>query len=379
MIFLSYVSEDRSRVLPFYELLDAHSLDPWMDCKSILSGQNWDYEITTALERSDIILVFVSEHSVDKRGYAQKEISFALEKIKEKLAADIYAIPIQLDPVDFPWALKDIQFLQVEGKSQSDVESELLRSIEAAQKGAKDKIIEAQSKAEVRWHLDEAKSAYHGIPGYSTTIQRIAVSSTKYTQVRDIADHVNGILAEHSMSSRISALSPMPASYNLMQSEWQRTDTFDAIFQSAQIVGRILSIEYSLHWYNAGAAHPVHAPRTFSYLLEPVVHLATFKELFRDDRALRAIQSEVRSSLASELNLPDAGLADTNWIEEGTKDWDDFSNFAFTDDGLTINFASYQVAAYAAGMPKAKVPYKIIVEHLEDHVLHALGLYRPMA
>ncbi|HKL55841.1 MAG TPA: hypothetical protein VJ893_06950, partial [Roseovarius sp.] len=28
---------------------------------------------------------------------------------------------------------------------------------------------------------------------------------------------------------------------------------------------------------------------TFNYLLEPVVHLATFKELFRDDSALGAV------------------------------------------------------------------------------------------
>ncbi len=378
MIFLSYVREDRSRVEPFYELLDAHSLDPWMDCKRILSGQNWDYEIATALERSEIIVVFVSENSVDKRGYAQKEIAFALEKSKEKLASDIYLIPVQLDPVNFPPSLKNIQFLQIEGKSQSEVENELLRSIEAAQKRTKEKITEAQSKAEVRWHLEEAKSTYNGIPGYSTNIQRIEISSTKYAHVRDITDHINGTLAGYSMSSRGSALTPMPSAYNLMQNKWQRTDTFDAIFQSAQIIERVISIDYSLHWYSAGAVHPVHAPKTFNYLLEPVVHLAKFRELFRDESALGTVQREVRDMLASELNPSGAGLADTNWIQDGTKDWDDFSNFTFTDGGLIINFASYQVAAYAAGMPKAKVPYKSIVEYLEDHVLHALGLYRPM-
>ena len=59
MIFLSYVSEDRSRVLPFYELLDSHGLNPWMDCKNILGGQNWDYEIKTALDRSDIVVQYL--------------------------------------------------------------------------------------------------------------------------------------------------------------------------------------------------------------------------------------------------------------------------------------------------------------------------------
>ena len=377
MIFLSYVSEDRARVLPFYELLDAHNLNPWMDCKSILSGQNWDYEITTALERSDIVVIFASENSVDKRGYAQKEINFAIEKIKEKLASDIYVIPVQLDQVDFPSSLKGIQFLRTENKSQSAVEQELLDSIDTAQQRSIEKVSETQSKAEVRWHLEDSKSAYSGIPGYSTTIQRIALSSTKYTDVRDIADHINGTLAGHSMSSRNSALEPEPSLYNLMQDEWQRTHTFDAIFQSAQVVGRVLSVEYSLHWYSAGAAHPVHSPKSFSYLLEPVVHLSTFRELFLDDSALGSIQVEVQKLLIAALSFPDAGPADSNWICEGTKDWSDFSNFTFTEEGILITFASYQVASYSAGMPTVKVPYQNISRYLVDNVLHALGLHRP--
>ncbi|QCP87401.1 TIR domain-containing protein [Cereibacter sphaeroides] len=376
MIFLSYVSEDRPRVTPFYELLEAHNLAPWMDCKSILGGQSWDYEIMTALERSDIIVIFVSENSIDKRGYAQKEISFAIEKTREKVARDIYVIPIQLDPVDFPAALKGIQFIQTEGRSRSDVEHELLRSIEAAQRGAKEKVSEAQSKAEVRWHLEESKSAYNGIPGYSTTIQRISLSSTKYAHIRDIEDHINGTLAGYSMSSRRAALTPEPSLYNLMQSEWKRTDTFDAIFQAAQVVGRVLSVEYGLHWYSAGAAHPVHSPKSFSYLLEPVVHLGEFKGLFSDERALQAVQVEVQSSLMAELNQPAPSPADIDWIRRGTQAWDDFGNFTFTEDGLVVSFASYQVACYAAGMPKAKVPYRSVVEYLTDDVLYALGLHR---
>nr|WP_259953183.1 TIR domain-containing protein [Sulfitobacter mediterraneus] len=377
MIFLSYVSEDRARVMPFYELLDAHNLAPWMDCMCILSGQNWDYEITTALERSDIIIVFVSENSVDKRGYAQKEISFAIDRIKEKLVGDIYVIPIQLDPVDFPSPLKGIQFLQTEHKSSTVVEQELLDAIQAALKKSNDKVSEAQTKAEVRWHLEASTSAYNGIPGYSTSIQRIAISSSKYTNVRDIADHINGTLATHSMSSRSSALEPEPSSYNLMQDEWQRTHTFDAIFTSAQVVGRVFSVEYSLHWYSAGAAHPIHSPKSFCYLLDPIVHLSTFSELFLDDSALVAIQSEVRDLLNATLCREENELSDRNWIYEGTKEWSDFSNFAFSDDGLLISFASYQVACFAAGTPTVKVPYESISRHLVDNVLHALGLHRP--
>jgi hypothetical protein len=116
---------------------------------------------------------------------------------------------------------------------------------------------------------------------------------------------------------------------------------------------------------------------SFSYLLEPVVHLSTFRELFLDDSALGSIQVEVQKLLIAALSFPDAGPADSNWICEGTKDWSDFSNFTFTEEGILITFASYQVASYSAGMPTVKVPYQNISRYLVDNVLHALGLHRP--
>lgn len=378
MIFLSYVSEDRSRVRPFYDLLEAHNLNPWMDCKSILVGQNWDYEIKTALDRADIIVVFVSKNSVDKRGYAQREIHFAIEKIKEKLAGDIYVIPIQLDPVDFPPTLKEIQFLQTDGKEQAQIEAELLQSIEAAQRKADEVVSKAQSEAEVRWEFSTEKSAYSGIPGYATTLQRVALSSTRYAHVREISDHINGVLSEQAMAARRAALTPDSSLYNLMQDEWKRTHTFDALFQSIQVVGRVLSVEYMLHWYNAGAVHPFHSPKSFNYLLEPVVFLKNFKELFRDERALGAVQIEVEKSLVEVLSREETGSdsVDIGWIREGTKDWASFSDFSFTDKGMLVHFGSYQVSCYADGTPTAKVPFESIVPYLADDVLHALGLYR---
>ncbi|WP_224823627.1 TIR domain-containing protein [Cognatishimia sp. MH4019] len=376
MIFISYVSEDRSRVMPFYDLLDAHNLNPWMDHKSILSGQNWDYEITTALERCDIIIIFVSQNSVDKRGYAQKEISFALEKIKEKLKGDIYAIPVQLDRVDFPEQLKGIQFLQAYNKEQSEVEAELLRSLNAAQKKSLEIASDAQLKAEVRWLIEDSELKYNGIPGFSTSVQRIRLSSTKYAQLKDIEDHINGSLARHAMDARYSTLEPQPSFYNLMQDEWKRTNTFDAIFGSADVVGRVISVGYSLHWYSAGAAHPVHAPKSFNYLLEPIIHLPSIRNLFQSDDALGPVQAHVQRLLASELKLNEADSFDLNWVCEGTKDWDSLSNFMLTKDGITVVFGSYQVAAYALGMPRITIPYELVVDLLNESVLHALGLYR---
>lgn len=170
MVFLSYVSEDRKRVEPYYELLHSHGHNPWMDSRRILGGQNWDYEIRTALDRSEIIIVFVSKNSVDKRGYAQREIALALNKSEEKLVGEIYIIPIQLDEGDYPHLLKGIQFLQA---NKGDVSDALLASIDKANGRAEKKAQDAQTESEVRWTTSEGVSFYNGIPGYETKIEKI--------------------------------------------------------------------------------------------------------------------------------------------------------------------------------------------------------------
>lgn len=374
MIFLSYVKEDRERVLPFYDLLSSHGHDPWMDCKKIIGGQDWDYEIRRALDRSEIVVVFISNNSIDKRGYAQREIKLAIDKYEERLTGDIYIIPIQLEPGDFPHLLRSIQFIKA---SEGDVEEELLRSIEVASHKASEKIEAAQSEAEVRWSVIESKSSYSGIPGYSTTVSRLNVTSSRYSNIREISDHVNGELAGIAMKARESSLTPDPKNYNLMQHDWRRTDTFDAIFMSAQVIGRVISITYSMHWYNAGAAHPVHSPKIFNYLLEPVFYLQHVKELFGNDAVIEVLKSDVRSALAQELCFAENDLENTDWIRRGTENWDDFSNFSFSSKGMIFQFPSYQVACYAAGMPTALVSYERLVPYFRDSILYALDLHRP--
>ena len=90
LIFLSYASQDRDRVLPFYDHLKSAGLNVWMDKHDLKGGQNWDLEIKKALQRATIIAAFLSEQSVNKRGYVQREIKIALDQAQTKLDDDIY-------------------------------------------------------------------------------------------------------------------------------------------------------------------------------------------------------------------------------------------------------------------------------------------------
>lgn len=374
MIFLSYVKEDRDRVLPFHGLLENQGHTCWMDVRNILGGQNWDYEIETALDRAEIVVVFISKNSIDKRGYAQREIKRAIEKYEEKLTGDIYIIPVQLDEGEFPHLLKGIQFIQCR---DGGAEAKLLASVAAAKKISVEQNEVAQTDAEVRWQIDESRSEYDGIPGFATSIPKISLYSSKYLGVSEIAEHINGQMIEMGMEARTGALDPQPDIFHLMQDKWRRTNTFDAIFESATVVGRCFSAKFVLHWYSAGAAHPIHSPQTFNYLLQPVCQLATAAGLFASKEvALRVLQGKAEESLLAVLYSSGATQADLDWIRDGTKDWGAFKHFSLAQEGINFQFASYQVSCYASGLPTAFVPYEELKPYFTEPVLHALNLYR---
>ena len=73
-IFLSYASEDYSLVSDFYDRLKKIGINSWMDKKDILPGENWERSIWRAVKNADFIILFLSNHSVNKRGFFQKEI-----------------------------------------------------------------------------------------------------------------------------------------------------------------------------------------------------------------------------------------------------------------------------------------------------------------
>ena len=53
-------------------------IDPWLDEEKLYPGQDWDLEIEKAVEAADAVIVFLSNNSVTKEGYVQRELRFVL-------------------------------------------------------------------------------------------------------------------------------------------------------------------------------------------------------------------------------------------------------------------------------------------------------------
>jgi len=113
LIFLCHAIEDKKQVRELYQKLKKANYQPWLDEIDILPGQDWNYEIEQALNKSSFILICLSKQSVAKRGYLNKEIKWALGRKDEMLTSDIFIIPVKLTPCELPYSLERIQYVEL--------------------------------------------------------------------------------------------------------------------------------------------------------------------------------------------------------------------------------------------------------------------------
>jgi putative nucleotidyltransferase with HDIG domain len=79
---------------------------PWLDEEDLIAGQDWEYEIRNAVRKSEVVVVCLSQNSVAKTGFVQKEIRYALDIADEQPEGAIYIIPLRLDPCSVPESLR---------------------------------------------------------------------------------------------------------------------------------------------------------------------------------------------------------------------------------------------------------------------------------
>lgn len=105
-VFLCHAAEDKRTVRKLHTRLRNEGFNPWFDKEKLLPGQEWEQEILTAVKSTDVIIICLSQASLNKEGYVQKEIRYALELADEKPQGTIFLIPLRLERCEIPRALR---------------------------------------------------------------------------------------------------------------------------------------------------------------------------------------------------------------------------------------------------------------------------------
>jgi serine/threonine protein kinase len=111
--FLCHCSEDKPQVRELYGRLRSIGVSAWFDEEDLVPGQEWRDEITKAVAGADVVVVCLSELSLTKRGFVQKELRFALDIADEQPQGRIFVIPVRLADCDVPDRLKKWQWVNL--------------------------------------------------------------------------------------------------------------------------------------------------------------------------------------------------------------------------------------------------------------------------
>jgi len=112
-VFLCHSKDDKPKVRELYRGLIADGFDAWLDEEKLMPGQDWDLEIRKAVRSSDTVVVCLSNGSITKEGYIQKEIRFALDIADEKPEGTIFLIPAKLEECQVPTRLNKWQWVNL--------------------------------------------------------------------------------------------------------------------------------------------------------------------------------------------------------------------------------------------------------------------------
>ncbi|MBI5298629.1 MAG: SUMF1/EgtB/PvdO family nonheme iron enzyme [Chloroflexi bacterium] len=132
-VFLCHASQDKPVVRELYQRLLAEGwIDPWLDKEKLLPGQDFDLEIEKAVESADVVIVFVSNNSVKRIGYVQKELRLIYDAATYRPDDMIFAIPLRLEECEPPRRFRLWHWADYFGEDKDSTYKVLLESLRTA-------------------------------------------------------------------------------------------------------------------------------------------------------------------------------------------------------------------------------------------------------
>lgn len=114
--FLSYASEDYEKAMRFRESLRGQGVEVWFDKYDLLPGQQWEDTIRMSIKKCDFFIAYLSENSVSKRGFVQKELKYALSVLDEFPDGEVFVIPVSIGAGKIPESLSHLHCIRIDGE-----------------------------------------------------------------------------------------------------------------------------------------------------------------------------------------------------------------------------------------------------------------------
>ncbi|MBZ5618916.1 MAG: toll/interleukin-1 receptor domain-containing protein [Acidobacteriia bacterium] len=102
-VFISYVSEDRDKVLQLAGALKQADVAVWLDRTSLKPGHRWKDTIRQAINEGDFFIACFSQaYSARERTYMNEELTLAIEELRQRPTDRAWFIPLLLSNCELP-------------------------------------------------------------------------------------------------------------------------------------------------------------------------------------------------------------------------------------------------------------------------------------
>lgn len=130
----------------------------------------------------------------------------------------------------------------------------------------------------------------------------------------------------------------------------------------------LISVEFTVSSYSAGAAHPNSYTEVINYDLKDGKLLKLADLFVPESKYLQTLSRYCIDALKKQAkDEGDGGMADDEWIQKGAgPELTNYDNWTITKKGLGITFDPYQVGPYAAGPQYVVVPYSTLKEIIKS-------------
>jgi hypothetical protein len=371
-IFLSHASEDNDQVEDLYERLEEEGLDPWMDTKDLLGGEDWERGIWRAVHGADFFVFCLTEHAVGKRGFLQREIKRAQEEWEGKLQDDIYFIPLRLEQCEPSESIKG-KFHWID-LFKNDGFDRLLQSLQRgaerrglAWPGADQREI-SEPNVVVATYAEEKDGE---IP-YSIDISYPRIEGPDAEWKTELNRRLEGFAMERLHAYRKRYLTSLHDEELGSMLGATGVNQVSISHNATLFDDNLLSVAFSVAWYGAGAAHGNTHNRTLNFQIEPTLPL-DLADLFHDRADYLPRLSELcvidLEEQSKQYGSDETAykLMDDPTNRSGTApEKENFKHFHLSDEALHILFDKYQVGPGAWGCREVSIPYHRIGDILDS-------------
>lgn len=375
-VFLSYAKEDQGRAVEYYDLLLQEGVNPWMDVKCILPGQNWETEIDKAISDANIIILLLSKKSVNKRGFVQREVNEAIERLRYKQPTDIYIIPLLLEQCDIPSYISTrIQYIDLSSPMAWD---KVRESLVLAAKQQSIDLVQGMKIGPFRVFSKVLEDSWTGTPGHNIKIEYPRFQSTRYPKfAEELTYFFCGRATQALIESRQNPWDQWPDRFPKTGEFISTNGRWDE-FGIVHTTDNFLSLVYQIGWYGAGAAHPNNSFQTYNVSMLDRIILLRLNDFFSDFKSAIIRISEICIAELSHNywnrtgEHPDQRQLD--WFKSGAgAEIDNFRHFTVSAKHFTFLFAPYQVSSFAMGTWSTDVSFYKLHDLLKPGGPHLLA------